>query len=87
MNLNFRKIFNWNIKSVEKPRYVEKPGGRDGFEVSIIYVYHGERKVFFDLVDEHLWINETSPRQAANNYFNKMLEKMNSQKLANQKTL
>ncbi len=80
MYVNFRKIFDWSIRSVEKPRYVMKANGKDGFEVSINYIYHGERKVFFDLTDEHLWINENSPRQAANNYFKRMLEKMSAQK-------
>ncbi len=80
MNLNFRKIFDWKIKNVQKPEYVVKNNGKDGFLVVVTYLYHGEKEVFFDLVDECLWVNETSPRQAANNYFNKMLQKMNAQK-------
>ena len=85
MNIRFAKIFNWTPVAVERPvpfyqDYEDAGHMLIRYDVKVTYLYHGEKEVFFDLVDERLWVNETSPRQAANNYFNKMLQKMNAQK-------
>lgn len=84
MKLNWKKIFNWNIKSVSDVQtlYRENDKSRDilGYEVTVTYTYHGNRSAFFDFNSESMWTTYSSPRDAAQAYHDSMVKKMDIQR-------
>lgn len=80
MNINLRKIFNWDIDTVYGPFTVyEKPVFGDsqvaGYNVVVRYKYHGSRNFFFDIDCERLWALYRHPQVAARVFAQKMREK------------
>lgn len=79
MEINFKKIFDWSIKSVTdaKPVFNLETGHLSGYEVIVTYVHHGDKTVFFDYNSQKLWRNYIcGPQQAANAYSCEMSRKI-----------
>lgn len=82
MKISFKKIFNWDICSVSEPVPVFDNGIRLhnidkkllGYNVTINYVHHGTRKVFFSEKSRRYNVIYGGARQAAK-YFCYMISK------------
>lgn len=84
MNIDFKKLFNWDIHSVSEPVAVhefirsnkkEMEFHLIGYNVTVRYKYHGNRNFFFDLNSTRLWIMYGGPRYAAEKFYHDMLYK------------
>lgn len=84
MQINFKKIFNWDIYSVSSPvQVLDYMAGNKllGYSVTVNYVYHGTRYVFFDADSERSWIMFGGPKEEAEDFYHQMLMKKRKQEL------
>lgn len=83
MNINFKRILNWDIKSVSQPKpIIDTLKGEQqpiGYEVTVDYVYHGSKSFFFDADSERSWIMYGGPKEEANKFYHEMLQKQKQQ--------
>ena len=92
MNINVRKIFDWNIVDVSQPVpvYSVMPMGNRklvGYTVALTYRHHGTTSKFFDADSERLWmLYPDGPLGAAREYYEQVLQRMMLQSLK-EKTL
>lgn len=88
MNINFKKILNWDIHSVSAPvpvfEVADFSDGKkklSGYSVTVNYVHHGMRYVFFDADSERSWIMFGGPKEEAEDFYRHMLMKQKKQEL------
>ncbi len=85
MHINVKKIFDWNIQDVRGPftvyKKVDKAGNMqiNGFNVFVVYRYHGARKFFFDVMSEKWWSLYSTPEFAAKHFAEQMRLKKEAQ--------
>lgn len=76
MNINFKKLFDWEIKFVTEPyRFVDFETGAKGLKVRVLYVHHGCKDKCFDTKNQQSWACYSSPEAAARAYYRCMMEK------------
>lgn len=83
MKLNWKKLFDWSVLSVEGPVKVQnKNGSVCGYKVIVDYAHHGLKEWFFDIDSEASWVLYGSPEKAAKKtaqfYRDKMAKQLES---------
>lgn len=64
--MDWRHIFNWDVKSVEFPHAVMDSNGRVlGYNVVVTYKYHGKDTEFYSADDERMYTTYVNPQTAA----------------------
>ncbi|HIU65772.1 MAG TPA: hypothetical protein IAC63_04015 [Candidatus Enterousia avicola] len=86
---NFRKfknLFNWTPVKVEKPQPVYMSYAKEkpvllGFEVTVSYLYHGDRKLFFQTDEERFGlVSRKSALAKANAFYSNVKAKVDAYK-------
>ena len=66
MKIDWKHIFNWDVKSVEFPHEVMDSNGRVlGYNVVVTYKYHGKDTEFYSADDERMYTTYVNPQAAA----------------------
>ena len=79
MKINVKKIFNWDIVSVDGPipvfSVVDNQKKLAGYNVVVDYKYHGRRHFFFDVDSERSWLVFGGPKEEAQICYRDMVAK------------
>lgn len=82
MNINFKKIFNWDIHSVSEPVAVYANSNVSeiiGYNVIVYYTHHGAQHHFFGMDDRRCWVMYAGPKEAAGAFYEEMKKKQSKQ--------